>query len=206
MSPSPNSEKALVEQSAEEILSVLGWRTLAADKESFGAGTLLGRSNAREVALAPRVRAALAKLNPKATTTAIQLALDELLRDRGAMGLVYANRELHKLMLEGVKVTVKDLKSGKDEPVTLRVVNWDDAEENEFLAVRQFSLLGPLYRCVPDLVLFVNGLPWVVIELKRPGVPARQGFDDNLTSYKHRRTAPPALQLQRAPDRLERHR
>jgi type I restriction enzyme R subunit len=88
---------------------------------------------------------------------------------------------------------VKDPRSGKDEPRTLRVVDWDQPEANDFLAVRQLRLQGPLYNCIPDVVLFVNGLPWVVIELKRPSVPARQGFDENLTSYKHPQNGVPQL-------------
>ncbi len=56
--------------------------------------------------------------------------------------------------------------------------------DNEFLLVSQFSVTGALYTCRPDLVSFVNGLPLVVIELKKPGVPARAAFDENLTHYK----------------------
>ena len=62
---------------------------------------------------------------------------------------------------------------------------------NDFLLVSQFSVTGALYTCRPDLVGFVNGLPLVVIELKKPGVPARAAFDENLTHYKSRRI--PAL-------------
>jgi len=50
--------------------------------------------------------------------------------------------------------------------------------------VSQLSVVGSLYTCRPDLVGFVNGLPWVVVELKKPGVPARSAFDENLTHYK----------------------
>ncbi|MEQ1555513.1 MAG: type I restriction endonuclease subunit R, partial [Gallionella sp.] len=50
-----------------------------------------------------------------------------------------------------------------------------------------------LYTCRPDLIGFVNGMPWVVIELKKPGVPAKQAFDGNLTSYKHPQNGVPAL-------------
>ena len=55
---------------------------------------------------------------------------------------------------------------------------------NDFLLVSQFSVTGSLYTCRPDLIGFVNGLPLVVIELKKPGVPARAAFDENLTHYK----------------------
>jgi type I restriction enzyme R subunit len=55
------------------------------------------------------------------------------------------------------------------------------------------TVTGQLYTCRPDLIGFVNGLPWVVIELKKPGVAARQAFDENLTSYKHAQNGIPQL-------------
>src|SRR5262249_9184679 len=121
------------------------------------------------------------------------LAIDDLLRDRVAMGPAAANREVHRLLTEGVKILVKDERTGKDEPRTLRVIDWERPTENAFLAVQQLALKGPLYTCIPDAVLFVNGLPWVVIELKRPGVPVRQAFDENLTSYQHPQNGVPQL-------------
>lgn len=176
MTAKPYSEEALVEQAAVEILASLAWVTLSASKETWGAGGTLERQSAREVALGSRIRSALNKLNPDAPAAALELALDELLRDRIAMGPAAANRELHRLMTEGVKVVTKDERTGNDEPHTLRVIDWEAPTENDFLAVRQLSLKGPLYTCIPDVVLFVNGLPLVVIELKRPGVPARCVF------------------------------
>ncbi len=193
MTPSAYSEKALVEESAEEILRALGWTTGTAAEETFGSMGTLGRASAREVVLVPRLRAAIARLNPHAPPGAIDLALDELLRDRVAMGPAAANREVHRLLAEGVKVTVKDTRTDRDEPLVVRAVDWDEPERNDFLAIRQIAFQGSLYRCIPDLTLFVNGLPWVVIELKRPGVPARQAFDDNLTSYMHPLNGVPQL-------------
>jgi type I restriction enzyme R subunit len=189
----PYSEEALVEQAAVEILGSLAWASLSATKEVFGAGGTLGRQAAREVALVSRIRAALRKLNPDAPVGALDLAIDEVTRDRAAMGGPAANREVHRLLTEGVKVVMKDEQTGKDEPRTLRVIDWEAPAENDFLAVRQLSLKGPLYTCIPDVVLFVNGLPLVVIELKRTGVPVRQGFDENLTSYKHPQNGVPQL-------------
>ena len=66
----------------------------------------------------------------------------------------------------------------------MRVFDWEQPANTDFLLVSQFSLTGALYTCRPDLVGFVNGLPLVVIELKKPGVPARAAFDENLTHYK----------------------
>jgi len=187
------SEKALVESATLEVLGSLGWDTLSADDERFGASGTLGRDLPREVALVARLKAAVAKLNPGVPAGAIDLALDDLLRDRVAMGPAAANREVHRRLTAGVPVTLKDERTGKDEPRTLRVIDWEHPERNDFLAVQQLSLKGPLYTCIPDVVLFVNGLPLVVIELKRPGVAVRQGFDENLTSYKHPQNGVPQL-------------
>jgi type I restriction enzyme R subunit len=66
----------------------------------------------------------------------------------------------------------------------VRIIEWEQPTNKDFLLVSQFSVTGALYTCRPDLVGFVNGLPLVVIELKKPGVPARAAFDENLTHYK----------------------
>jgi type I restriction enzyme R subunit len=193
MTPHAYTEEALVEQAAEEILVELGWAPVSAAKEAFGASGPLGRESKRDVVLVARLRRALLALNPGAPPVALDLAVDELLRDRIAMGAAAANREVHRLLTDGVRVTFKDPATGKDAPTTLRVIDWDAPERNDLLAVRQLELKGPLYTCIPDIVLFVNGLPLVVIEVKRPGVPARQAFDENLTSYKHIQNGVPQL-------------
>ena len=86
-----------------------------------------------------------------------------------------------------------DLVRGGQKDERVRVVDWDDSTANDFLLVSQMTIVGQLYTCRPDLIGFVNGLPWVVIELKKPGVPAKQAFDGNLTSYKHAQNGVPAL-------------
>jgi type I site-specific restriction-modification system R (restriction) subunit len=60
---------------------------------------------------------------------------------------------------------------------------WGQPVNNDFLLVSQFSVTGALHTCRPHLVGFVNGLPLVVIELTKLGVPARAAFDENLTHY-----------------------
>lgn len=134
--------------------------------------------------LVDRLRAALSKLNRNLPAEAIQTAIDELIRDRSAMSLEAANREVYRLLKDGIPVSVPDRQHGGQKIERLRVVDWEYPEQNDFLLVSQFSLVGSLYTCRPDLVGFVNGLPWVVIELKKPGVPARAAFDENLTHYK----------------------
>jgi type I restriction enzyme R subunit len=179
------SEDKLVEQPAIGLFSTLGWQTLIASEEVFGSDGTLSRETKGDVVLIKQLKAALTKLNPTILDSmAILSAVDEITRDRTTMGLAAANREIYDLLKEGVPVSIPDDMHGGQKTVRLRVIDWENSENNNFLLVSQFSVSGPLYTCRPDLVGFVNGLPWVVIELKKPGVPARNAFDENLTHYK----------------------
>ena len=178
------TEDQLVEQPAIGLFAELGWATVSASEEIFGAAGTLGRETKGEVVLAAKLRAALTKLNPALPPEAIAAAVDELIRDRSTMLLEQANREVYGLLKDGIKVSVPDRDNGGQKTERLRVVDWENPSNNDFLLVSQFSVTGQLYTCRPDLVGFVNGLPLVVIELKKPGVPARTAFDDNLTHYK----------------------
>ena len=182
--PHAYTEDQLVEQPAIGLFAALGWQTVSALEETFGAGGTLGRETKGEVVLTDRLRAALTQLNPGLPAEAIQTATDELARDRSAMSLEAANREIYRLLKEGIPVSIPDRKHGGQKTERLSVVDWEHPEQNDFLLVSQFSVVGSLYTCRPDLVGFVNGLPWVVIELKKPNEPARAAFDENLTHYK----------------------
>jgi type I restriction enzyme R subunit len=182
--PHAYTEDQLVEQPAIGLFAELGWTTVSALEEIFGAGGTLGRETTSEAVLVSRLRPALQRLNPALPPEAITLAVDELTRDRSAMSPAGANREVWHLMREGVKVSVPDKQRGGQRTEKVRVIDWDNTRANDFLLVSQFSVTGPLYTRRPDLVAFVNGLPLVVTELKKPGVSARAAFDENLTSYK----------------------
>ncbi len=182
--PHAYTEDQLVEQPAIGLFAQLGWETVSAMEEVFGANGTLGRETKGEVVLLPRLRAALERLNPSLPAEAISTAIDELTRDRSAMVLAAANREVYSLLKEGIQVSVPDREHGGQKTERLCVIDWQNPAANDFLLVSQFSVTGALYTCRPDLVGFINGLPLVVIELKKPGVPARAAFDENLTHYK----------------------
>lgn len=184
MTPHAWTEDQLVEQPAIQLLESMGWTHLAAMDETFGEDGTLGRETPGEAVLVRRLRAALRRLNPDLPEPAIDASVLELTRDRSSMALAAANREVYALLKDGVPVSVPDEERGGQRDERVRVVDWTDATTNDLLVVSQLSVTGLLYTRRPDLVLFVNGLPWVVIELKKPGVPARQAFDDNLTAYK----------------------
>jgi len=187
------TEERLVEEPAIALFTEIGWQTASGMEEKFGAGGTLGRETSGEVVLAPRLRAALEKLNSKLPAEAIAAAVEELTRDRTAMTLAGANRETWQLIRDGVKVQVADRERGGVKDERVRVVDWDNPAENDLLLVWQMTVTGQLYTCRPDLFGFVNGLPWVVIELKKPGVPARLALEENLTSYKHPQNGVPQL-------------
>jgi type I restriction enzyme R subunit len=178
------TEDQLVEQPAIGLFAELGWQTLSAQDELFGMTGTLQRETKGEAVLISRLRNSLTKLNPTIPSETINAAVDELTRDRSAMSLEAANREIYLLLKEGIPVSIPDREHGGQKPERLRVIDWEHPENNDFLLVSQFSVTGALYTCRPDLVGFVNGLPMVVIELKKPGVPARAAFDENLTHYK----------------------
>ena len=199
------TEDQLVEQPAIGLFAGLGWSTVSALEETFGVTGTLSRETKGDVVLVSRLRAALERLNPALPAEAITSAIDELTRDRSAMSLEAANREVYLLLKAGIRVSIADRepspqpsaslqvfpcpkergnKEGGQRDERLRVVDWEHPENNDFLLVSQFSVTGDLYTCRPDRVGFVNGLPLVVIELKKPGVPARAAFDENLTHYK----------------------
>ena len=184
MSPHAYTEDQLVEQPAIGLFASIGWETVSAREEVFGPDGTLSRETSGEVVLVGKVREALGRLNPSVPSDAIASAVDRLVLDRSAMIPASANREVYDLLKDGILVSLPNDEEGGQKSERLRVIDWENPANNDFLLVSQFSVTGDLYTCRPDLVGFVNGLPLVVIELKKPGVPARSAFDENLTHYK----------------------
>ncbi len=123
------------------------------------------RSSYQQVLLVERLRAAIARLNPQLTTAAREDALQQV-RDLGIPALLSANRRLHQLLVTGVPVEVQ--RGGETLGDFARLIDWAEPANNEWLAIKQFTVKGPHHTRRPDIVLFVNGLPLVVIELKNP--------------------------------------
>ena len=134
--------------------------------------------------LAERLRQALSRLNPQVPADAIGEAYRKLTRPE-LPSLVANNHLAHKFLVEGVPVEYQrtDGSIGGD---SVRVLDLDDIENNEFLAVNQFTVVEDRHERRPDIVLFVNGLPLAVIELKNA---ADEGADiwrafNQLQTYK----------------------
>ena len=113
--------------------------------------------------LVHRLRAAIQRLNPEAPEDAVEAAINAL-RDGVLHELIQENRRLHRLMVDGVPVSYE--RGGETIHDRLRLVDWSN-RDNQWLAVNQFTVVGVNNRR-PDIVIFLNGLPVVVIELKAP--------------------------------------
>jgi type I restriction enzyme R subunit len=155
--PHAYTEDQLVEQPAIGLFAALGWQTVSALEETFGAGGTLGRETKSEVVLVGRLRLALTQFNPTLPPEAINTAVDELVRDRSAMSLEAANREVYRLLKDGITVSVPDHAHGGQKVERLRVVDWEYPENNDLVLVSQFSVTGALYTCRPDLVAACRG-------------------------------------------------
>jgi len=152
-----------IESAALTWLLELGWQVkhgpdIAPD------GLFAERRDYGEVVLTQRLRDALARLNPTLPAEALEDAFRKLTRPEGA-DLLQRNRALHRLLVDGVTVEYRTADGGI-RGVPVRVLDFDDPDNNDWLAVNQFAVVESRHSRRPDIVLFVNGLPLAVIELK----------------------------------------
>jgi len=153
-----------LEQEALSWLSDVGY-TLFSGPEIAVDGLTPERANYVQTYLPDRVRAAVNRLNPTIPTVAREDAIKQV-QDLGIPALLLANRHFHKLLVTGVPVQYQ--LDGETRGDFVRLVDWVTPANNEWLAVNQFSIKGPRHTRRPDIILFVNGLPLVLIELKNP--------------------------------------
>lgn len=187
MTPEWFSEQALVERPTLALLEQLGYEVITAYTEQFGAGHVAngapGRDDRSEVILRHRLRPKLAQLNPELPALALDLAVEQIGEDRSAMDPVRANQAVWKLLRDGAKVTFT-ADDGSRETETVRSVDWQDPAANDFVAVSQLWIVGPLHTRRTDIVCFVNGIPLVLIELKASHRSVEQAYQKNLRDYR----------------------
>ena len=176
------TEDSLVEQPAIALFEELGWETANCFYETFGSKSTLGRETPYDVVLEPRLRAALRRFNPSLADEAVNFAVEELTKDRGLMSPAQANREVYRLLKNGVKVP--GLWDKDDEPQTVKVIDWENSADNDFFLASQFWITGEMYKRRADLVGFVNGIPVVFIELKAFHKNLEDAYQNNLRDYK----------------------
>ncbi len=179
------SEDALIEQPAIALFrDSLGWETLNCYNETLGPHGTLGRETRAEVVLVQRLRPALERLNPTLPHEAIEMAIEALVRDRSALSPASANREVYRLLKDGVRVSIRGDENGDERTETVQIIDWRTPSRNEFFLASQLWIAGDMYTRRADLVGFVNGLPLVFIELKATHRRLKSAFDGNLRDYK----------------------
>ena len=157
--------ESTVESAALSWLYNLGWRT--AHGPDIAPGTPdAERTDYGEVILAQRLRDALARLNPDLPPDALDDAFRKLSHPQGT-SLPARNRAFHRMAVDGVTVEYRDA-GGAVRGDQARVIDFDHPANNDWLAVNQFTVVENRRERRPDVVLFVNGLPLAVIELKNP--------------------------------------
>ncbi len=148
---------------------------------------LIGRDSLKEVVLKSNLKKALEKLNPNLPESCITFAIDELTKSRVSLGELEANEEIYNHIKNGIAVTFKNT-LGKDESTYVKIIGFDDADKihNEFLVVSQLTIeyLSSNGKRRPDLILYINGLPLVMLELKNASIKIKTGYDDNLQTYR----------------------
>lgn len=178
------NEDNLVEQATCDILNELGWQIKVAwPKETFGKLGLLGRENKSEIILSKFLHPALEKLNPNLPELAYKDALHKIAEKKIDLKIDRMNKEKYELLKSGITVSFNDDK-GRSNKKKLKIFDFDNPENNHFLAVRQLEVVGELYKRRPDIILFVNGIPLVLLELKAHHRDLRYAYEDNLKDYK----------------------
>ena len=157
--------ESTVEAATIEWLAEIGWETTHGP--DIGPDTPdVERTDYGQVVLEERLASALARLNPELTGEALEDAFRKLTLPEGAT-LEARNREFHRMLVNGVGVQYR-AGEGAIRGAQAQVVDFDDARNNDWLAVNQFTVTEGQNNRRPDVVLFVNGLPLGIIELKNP--------------------------------------
>ena len=166
------------------LLDSLGWETVECRDEVFGPDGTLGRETKGQVVLVERLRAALERLNPGTSDAGLARAVEELERDRGALGLIAANREIHQLLRDGCPGDHLPPAAGPDSSAgAVRYIDWDRPEANDFVVAPGFAVTGETRTRRCSLVGFVNGIPLLVAEFAPQWSHLEDVFDHVLVTH-----------------------
>lgn len=158
----PLLTESTVEEAALEILDGLGY-TILYGPEIAPDGLFPERTDCSEVVLAGRLQQALVRINPRISSAAIEEATRKLLTIQ-APNLEESNRRFQRFLTDGISVEYR-----KDDRIVydqIQLFDFDDPDNNEWLAVNQFTVIENKNNRRPDVAIFLNGLPLAVFELK----------------------------------------
>ena len=157
--------ESIVEVAALNWLASLGWG-LAYGPDIAPGTPAAERIDYGEVVLSERLRSAIVRLNLDVPAGALEDAQRRLTSPAGAT-LEARNRDFHRMVVAGVTVEYIDT-DGRVRGAQVRVLDFDEPDTNDWLAVNQFTVVENRHERRPDIVLFLNGLPLAVVELKNP--------------------------------------
>ena len=178
------SENILVQESAGNLLrDELGWDVrFAYNTEVLGKDGTFGRESYKEILLLRYFHKALKTLNPWMNESQISEAQKALENRLSTSSPLQVNEEKYFLIRDGIPVTVKK-PNGQTETKKASVIDFQNPDNNYFLAVKELKIHGALYRRRTDIVGFVNGIPLLFVELKKNTVDVQNAYDDNYTDY-----------------------
>ncbi len=178
------SENILVQESAGNLLrDELGWDVrFAYNTEVLGKNGTFGRESYKEILLLRYFHEALKKLNPWMNESQISEAQKALENRLSTSSPLQVNEEKYFLIRDGIPVTVKK-PNGQTETKKAAVIDFQNPDNNYFLAVKELKIHGVLYRRRTDIVGFVNGIPLLFVELKKNTVDVQNAYEDNYTDY-----------------------
>ncbi|MEE1126546.1 MAG: type I restriction endonuclease subunit R [Acutalibacteraceae bacterium] len=178
------SENILIQKSAGKVLkNKLGWDVVFAyDQEKLGENGTLGRKSYKEIVLTRYLRKALFQNNDWMTEAYCDSAIKILCSYTSSATLMQINEEKYNMLRDGIPVSYKK-SNGTYETRYAKVFDFDEPENNCFLAVKEMKIHGANYRRRTDIVGFVNGIPLLFIELKNHNVDVSDAYYCNYTDY-----------------------
>lgn len=152
----------IIEESAIGILQSQGW-DYANGRDISPEGLFCERDNFNQIILINRLRNAVAKINPHIPANVQEAVIQKILRIYST-DLLHNNEEFHRLLVEKVKIPYQE--NGYERCHEVGLIDFDNIKNNQFLVVNQYTIIENNQNKRPDVLLFVNGIPLVVIELK----------------------------------------
>ena len=175
-----------IEQSICNRLSLpeYGWKRIECNPSvaSQDDVSMSGRVDASECILPKVLLVALERINPQIDKHILQKVVNDFRKNYAASDIVDINYKFYNHIRNGIKVSVK--KNGRNDFDFVKLIDFDNVENNDFHCVNQMWIKGRLRYRRPDVLLFVNGLPVVFIELKNSTVKIEEAYNKNLVSYR----------------------
>ena len=175
-----------IEQTICKRLSLpeYGWTRIECDPDVSAQDEVsrTGRANSSECILPVIFLNALKRINPQVEEEVLKGIVSEFRKDYTATDMVDTNYRFYNQIRNGINVKVK--KNGKEDFEIVKLIDFDNVDNNDFHCVNQMWIKGRFRYRRPDVLLFVNGLPVVFIELKNSTVKVEESYNKNLVSYR----------------------